>query len=633
MNQTSNFIKIKTKLLNSVYYFLNHFTRIIQFNFGKVLNICNRSVRFLESTYKPCSLKSLLVLLLFISASLSAQKNKDLFIKLTEPLKDFNIASSPQKFIIGSTCKSCTVKINDQSVSVYPTGAFVYEILLKEGDTTFQIVAYNSNGKTTEKQIQYTFKLPAPEIAVSSFSIERIQSFPEGDLMLQVGDEINFKAKAYPDCVVKVADKYQLFEMPDSTTKGLKGIYQGKYIVQEKDTFLNQKIKVSLISSDGKIISKETSNRFSVMTKNTADVVMTKGRLAHLLFGLGDDRLGGAKMGYIDSLIPLKVVGKVNSNYKVRLASSRTAFIPDDVVDNMPPGTFSPSSLSGKIRVFGDTMYDYISVQLFNRQPYQSFQLTDLSKIIVDIFGTTNNTNWIDQLESAKEVKNVSYEQVADEVFRLNITLKHQQHWGHFIYYNGNNLVIKIKRLPPKLSLKNLVIAIDAGHGGANTGAVGPTGIAEKNLTLPVAIKLQLLLEKEGAKTIMTRTTEQYFDNKERILFYRDSTPDLLLSLHLNAANDPIRVGGTSTFYRYEGFRPLSHAIYKRMLELGLKEYGNNGSFNFMLNSPTEYPNALIEMLFLSNPEEEMKILDESFQQKIAEKIVVGIKDFLETAH
>ena len=52
-----------------------------------------------------------------------------------------------------------------------------------------------------------------------------------------------------------------------------------------------------------------------------------------------------------------------------------------------------------------------------------------------------------------------------------------------------------------------------------------------------------------------------------------------------------------------------------------------------MLNSPTEYPNALIEMLFLSNPEEEMKILDESFQQKIAEKIVVGIKDFLETAH
>jgi N-acetylmuramoyl-L-alanine amidase len=67
------------------------------------------------------------------------------------------------------------------------------------------------------------------------------------------------------------------------------------------------------------------------------------------------------------------------------------------------------------------------------------------------------------------------------------------------------------------------------------------------------------------------------------------------------------------------------------MLELGLKEYGNNGSFNFMLNSPIEYPNALVETLFVSNPEDEMKILDEGFQQQIAEKIVQGIKDFLES--
>ena len=66
------------------------------------------------------------------------------------------------------------------------------------------------------------------------------------------------------------------------------------------------------------------------------------------------------------------------------------------------------------------------------------------------------------------------------------------------------------------------------------------------------------------------------------------------------------------------------------MLELGLKDQGNNGSFNFMLNSPIEYPNALVETLYLSNPEDEMKILDEGFQQQIAEKIVQGIKDFLE---
>jgi N-acetylmuramoyl-L-alanine amidase len=127
----------------------------------------------------------------------------------------------------------------------------------------------------------------------------------------------------------------------------------------------------------------------------------------------------------------------------------------------------------------------------------------------------------------------------------------------------------------------------------------------------------------------MTRTKEQFFDNKERILFYRDSIPDLLISIHLNSSADPIRVSGVSTYYRYIGFRSLSQDIYKRMLELGLKEYGNTGSFNFMLNSPVEYPNALVETLFLSNPEDEMKILDENFQQQVADKIILGIKDFL----
>jgi N-acetylmuramoyl-L-alanine amidase len=193
-------------------------------------------------------------------------------------------------------------------------------------------------------------------------------------------------------------------------------------------------------------------------------------------------------------------------------------------------------------------------------------------------------------------------------------------------------LVIKIKQQPQNLALSNLTIAVDAGHGGSNTGAGGPTGSSEKMLALAVSLKLQKALQQEGAKVIMTRTTEKFVDNKQRILFYRDSVPDLLISIHLNSSGDPIRVSGTSTFYRYIGFRNLSNSIYKRMLELDLKEMGNNGSFNFMLNSPVEYPNALVETLFLSNPEDEMKILDEGFQQQVADKIVQGIRDFLETA-
>ena len=558
-----------------------------------------------------------------------AQIQSDPFIKLTDPLSEVNSVSTAQKFIIGSTCKTCTISINNNNVKVYPTGAFVYELTLPEGESQYTISAKSSAGKTISKTVTFNYAIPKAEQPTKTISIERIQTLPEGNLMLKPGDAISFRVKAKSGCTITTFGNTRFFEMPDSVRRGMSGIYQGKYIIQPTDTFINKKFTILLTAQDGTTFIKETNANFSVLTSSMSDVYVTKGRLAHLEYGLGEDRLGGAKIGYIDSLIPLKIIGKVGSHFKVKLAPSRTAYIPDELVNPLPPGTFTPSSLTGKIKVFNDSTFDIVQIQLFSKLPYQSFHLTDPSKIVVDIFGATSNTNWIDQLSNLKEVKKVNYEQIADDIFRVYISLNHQQHWGHQIYYSGNNLIVKIKPQPKSLLLKDLTIAIDAGHGGTNTGAVGPTGVAEKEITLPIALKLQKMLEKEGAKVIMTRTTETFFDNKERILFYRDSTPDLLLSIHLNSSADPIHISGTSTFYRYDGFKNLSNAIQKRMLELGLKDCGNNGSFNFMLNSPIEYPNALIETLYLSNPEEEMKILDPVFQEKLSEKIVLGVKDFL----
>ncbi|CAN5845250.1 N-acetylmuramoyl-L-alanine amidase [soil metagenome] len=576
--------------------------------------------------------KIFFLLIIFVSGSslISAQVNDNPFIKLTDPLKSENNVTTARQFIVGSTCKSCTLTINAQPVKVYATGAFAYELNLSEGENLFEIISTAGKDKSANKKITFNYSIPKPAEPAKDFGIERIQTIPDNDLVLSPGDKVQFRVKAFPGATVSTINGTRLFELPVSQTNGMPGIYQGEYEIRSTDNFVNIKIPVTITDSSGKTVSRETNNKFSVMSPLGSDVALTNGRLAHLEYGLGDDRLGGAKIGYIDSLIPLKIIGKVGSHFKVQLAKSRTAYIPDDVVTLMPKGSFAGSSLTNKLFVSGDSVYDYVSVGLFARLPYQSMQLLDPSRIVVDIFGATNNTNWINQLQTAKEIAHVDYEQVADDIFRITIQLKHKQHWGHEVYYKGNMLVIKIKRQPADLSLKNMTIAIDAGHGGTNIGAGGPTGVAEKTLALAVSLKLQKALENGGAKVIMTRNTEKFVDNKERILFYRDSTPDLLISIHLNSSADPIRSQGTATFYRYIGFRPLSQSIYGHMLELGLKEYGNNGSFNFMLNSPTEYPNVLVEMLFLSNPEEEMKILDEGFQQQVADKIVLGVKDFLE---
>lgn len=114
----------------------------------------------------------------------------------------------------------------------------------------------------------------------------------------------------------------------------------------------------------------------------------------------------------------------------------------------------------------------------------------------------------------------------------------------------------------------------------------------------------------------------------ERTLMLKEQSPDLLISIHLNSSGkDSIK--GASTYYRYIGFRPLTQSVLKRILELGLAEFGNVGSFNFSLSGPTDYPNCLVEVAFLSNKADEKRIRDPKFHKLVAAKIVAGIKDWL----
>jgi N-acetylmuramoyl-L-alanine amidase len=357
----------------------------------------------------------------------------------------------------------------------------------------------------------------------------------------------------------------------------------------------------------------------------------TAGPLPYLKYGLGEDRLGGAKMTFLDTNILIKVVDSAKDDYKVQLSKDHFAYIPKINFKKDSTIHIQPYYLTNKWLVWGDSQYDYINVMLDEKLPYKSIQQINPSKIVVDIFGVTSNTNWITQLSTAKEIKNAYYEQTEDDVFRVIIELNHSQHWGYSIYYEEKKLIIRIKRQPTVLELEKLKVAVDAGHGGENGGAEGITShIAEKKYNLLFAKELEKALLNEGATVFMTREKDTTLGMPERIMALREQQPDLLISLHLNSS-DYDTVKGISTYYRYIGFRPLTQFILKRMQELGLTEYGNVGSFNFSLSGPVEYPNCLVEIAFLSNKEDEKRILNPEFHKQVAEKIVAGIKDWLKS--
>jgi N-acetylmuramoyl-L-alanine amidase len=370
-----------------------------------------------------------------------------------------------------------------------------------------------------------------------------------------------------------------------------------------------------------------------VQNSNAQDTIpsyiITTGKLPQLAYSSGEDRLGSAKMGYIDTSVVMKVIDTVKNLYKVQLSSLHYAFIEKNYARRFPDTTLS-TVLCESWRVKGGDEFDSVSFSLTGKVAYKSWMEIEPARIKIELYNVQSNTNWITQLTSAKAVKNVWYEQVESDVLQITIELVNQQHYGYSIGYHGRSLLLKIRRVPSAANIRNMTIAIDAGHGGTNIGASGTvTGILEKDYTLFFAKELQKLLKKQKVKVIMVRETDTTIENKDRVLWAQQNNPDLFISFHLNSSGRS-SVRGVSTYYKHIGFRSFTQSILKRLMEIkDLDEFGNIGSFNFQLIQPTDLPSCLVEVAFLSNAEDEKMIKDPKFRTKVANQVYLGIKDWV----
>ncbi len=358
-------------------------------------------------------------------------------------------------------------------------------------------------------------------------------------------------------------------------------------------------------------------------------VVKTSGKLPQMAWSNGIDRLGSAKMGYIDTGILLQVADTAGNVYKIKLAENRHAFL-DKSSGIIVPNPSKPAIVTMESwRIKGGEGADSLTISLGRKVAYQSWMETDPARIVVQLYGVQANTNWITQLQSAREITRADYRQVEDDVVELTLYLKHKQHYGYQISYRGNQMLLTVRVPPAEQKLKGKVVVVDAGHGGTNSGARGLTsGILEKNYTLLFAKALEKALTKKGALVIMVRQNDTSIDNKDRVLRAISQNPDLFISLHLNSAGRET-ARGTSTYYKHLAFRPLAKNILHEMVQIdGLAEFGLIGSFNFQPVQPTNYPSCLVEIAFLSNREDEKRIMDPGFHEQVAKKITAGVKQW-----
>ena len=327
---------------------------------------------------------------------------------------------------------------------------------------------------------------------------------------------------------------------------------------------------------------------------------------------------------------------------------------------------------------------------------HKLFHLSNPSRVVLDFPGTTLPTGKRLAIKPSPLVKGLRYGKRNKDDLRVVLDLDQQMQTSTWVRRNGSRyqLIVEFDRPPvvtaaapvtrkpvktverkkPK-KLRDLVIAIDAGHGGKDPGASGKRGTREKQVVLQVARRLAKLLEREpGYKPVLIRNSDVFLPLRERINKARAAKADLFISIHADASpnskaqgssvyvlsengasseaarflaqqeNAVDLIGGVSLDNRDQMLASVLLDLSQRhtietsqkaaqQLLAELNKVGKVHSHKvekaaFVVLKSPDVPSVLVETAFISNPREEKRLRTREHQQKLARSMVKGIKKY-----
>lgn len=190
---------------------------------------------------------------------------------------------------------------------------------------------------------------------------------------------------------------------------------------------------------------------------------------------------------------------------------------------------------------------------------------------------------------------------------------------------------------------KDIVVVVDAGHGGYDPGKVGISGVLEKDINLAIACKVRRILEKEGIQVVMTRkedvdlcaetgASKKSADMRKRVEIMNASGAAVAVSIHQNSFTDASS-HGSQVFY-YEASKEgetLAKTIQESIKGVITEENHRQAKANreYYILKKVSCPVVIVECGFLSNQREEMLLTEEDYQEKMAQGIVKGILQYV----
>jgi len=339
------------------------------------------------------------------------------------------------------------------------------------------------------------------------------------------------------------------------------------------------------------------------------------------------------------------------------------------------PGAIPPRSLIRSVsarRVPGATEIVFplqVPVPVSIQQGDRTLTLT--------LYNTTAQTDTI-RFDDDPIISRLDWQQATPDRLEYIFNLKSQQQWGYKLRYEGTNLVLTLRHQPriggqvksqkskgasalgrqrrgrvsrleatvvgsadlkqlafksqnvsnPHSPITGIKILLDPGHGGKESGSVGPTGYPEKDINLLMSKLVREQLEQRGAEIYMTRQEDKDLSLPDRVAIIDKIEPAIAISLHYNAlpdAGDAMKTQGLAAFWYHPQAHDLARFLHSYLVKkLNRPDYGLYWN-NLALTRPASAPSILLELGFMINPQEFEWIVNSQAQQQLASAIAQGI--------
>ncbi len=573
-------------------------------------------------------------------------------LSVVYPLPEHRVYEA-STFLIGSVDPGQGLKINGVVMPVSASGFFSAPVELKPGENVIRLEALSASGKVQEKKTWTVYRekpfttLPALPLALHEETLT-----PTGDLWLKPGDllRVAFSGSVGVNATVSlpgvlnepvpltpktgegfIDNRDPVFAQLHQTRRPIpqQGFYETVLRIPEPkahlvDSRLVLELKHKVSDTKEEKLVRELPSYVYVMTEPVLGQVKTDQAIARTF------PVDGARLTPQCAGTWVHIDGLRHGWYRVRLDGEQVLWLRKEDVTRVEQPPVEPGRLSLISTKAIDPAKAQVHLTLSERYPL--LIEADSNLLRLRLFGVMSQCDFIHYDPADPVIRNIVWRQPAADVMEVVFHVPGLA--GYDYGYDENGLKLWVKRLPKQPG--QIRVLIDPGHGGNETGTIGPDGTPEKAVNLAVSQQLQTALAQKGFPVFITRTADQVVSLEARAHQVIQTKADIVLSLHHNALPDgrnPLEHQGVSTYYYHDFSRPLAQALLHGMVsstEYPVPNYGLLYDSLYMTRIHQAL-SVLLEVGFFTDPEEYERLINPAFQQHMAEKLADALIRYCQT--